>query len=150
MRAEPAPDHLQAGIGHFTRGQYAQAEAELRQASGPEASAYLAGALARQKKYAEAEAPARAALEASPVHEVAVAALGESLVGQKKHDPAIERMSAAIAAKGDLAYAYFWRGQAYYAKKQTDKMVGDFETFLRLAPKAPEAATVEQLLASLK
>jgi tetratricopeptide (TPR) repeat protein len=128
MRAEPAPDHLQAGIGHFTRGQYAQAEAELRQASGPEASAYLAGALARQKKYAEAEAPARAALEASPVHEVAVAALGESLVGQKKHDPAIERMSAAIAAK----------------------MVGDFETFLRLAPKAPEAATVEQLLASLK
>ena len=51
--------------------------------------------------------------------------------------------------KGDLAYAYFWRGQAYYGKKRADQMVSDFETFLKLAPKAPEAPVVRQLISSL-
>jgi len=30
-----------------------------------------------------------------------------------------------------------------------DKMIGDFQTFLKLQPTAPEASTVKQLLASL-
>jgi len=162
--ADPAPasapaDSLQTGIALFQRGEYAKAEATLREATGPDASAYLAASLAKQKKYAEAEAPAKAALEANPTHEVAVAALGESLVGQagrlprlesqRKFDEAIERMSDVIKLKPDLAYAYFWRGQAYYGKKKADKMVSDFETFLKLAPKSPEAPIVRQLLSSL-
>jgi tetratricopeptide (TPR) repeat protein len=149
-RPAAAPDDLQTGIRLYDEGKYAEAEAALRGASGPEASAYLAGSLAKQKKYAEAEAAAKAALEADATHAVAVAALGEALVGQKKHDEAISRLSAAIKAKGDLAYAFYWRGQAYYGKKQHDRMVEDFETFLRLAPKAPEAPTVQQLLSTLR
>src|SRR2546427_6733097 len=152
--ADPAPasapaDSLQTGIALFQQGEYAKAEAALREATGPDASAYLAASLAKQKKYAEAEAPAKAALEANPTHEVAVAALGESLVGQRKFDEAIEKMSDAIKRKADLAYAYFWRGQAYYGKKKADRMVSDFETFLKLAPKSPEAPIVRQLLSSL-
>jgi TolA-binding protein len=58
-------------------------------------------------------------------------------------------MSDAIKRKPDFAYAYFWRGQAYYGKKKADKMVSDFETFLKLAPKSPEAPIVRQLLSSL-
>ena len=148
--ADPAPapapaDSLQTGIALFQRGEYAKAEATLREAAGPEASAYLAASLAKQKKYAEAEAPARTALEANPTNEVALAALGESLVGQRKFDEAIEKMSR----KPDYAYAYFWRGQAYYGKKKADRMVSDFETFLKLAPKSPEAPIVRQLLSSL-
>ena len=54
-----------------------------------------------------------------------------------------------IKRKADFAYAYFWRGQAYYGKKRADKMVSDFETFLKLAPKSPEAPIVRQLLSSL-
>jgi len=150
--ADPAPapaDRLQTGIALFQRGEYAKAEATLREAAGPEASAYLAASLAKQKKYAEAEAPARTALEANPTNEVALAALGESLVGQRKFDEAIEKMSDAIKRKADFAYAYFWRGQAYYGKKKADRMVSDFETFLKLAPKSPEAPIVRQLLSSL-
>lgn len=109
-----------------------------------------AQSLARQKKFAEAEAPARQVLAACPTHPVGVAALGESLVGQKRYDDAITTMSAALAAKADLAYGYLWRGYAYYYKKQPDRMVGDFETFLKLAPTAPEAAAVKQQLAALK
>ena len=78
-----------------------------------------------------------------------MAALGESLVGQRKFDEAVSRMSDALKRKSDLAYAYFWRGQAYYGKKRADQMVSDFETFLKLAPKAPEAPIVRQLISSL-
>lgn len=152
LAAPPAAraDHLQNGIALYEKGKYADAVAELRQAQGAEAQAYLGASLAKQKKYGEAEPPARAAVEALPTHPVAVAAIGEALVGQRKLDDAVSRMSAAIGARDDLAYAYFWRGQAYAGKKQTDKMVADFEKFLELAPNAPEAPTVRQLLASLR
>jgi len=148
----PAPaqaDSLQTGIALFQQGEYARAEVALREASGPDATAYLAASLAKQKKYAEAEAPAKAVLEANPTHEVALAALGESLVGQHKFDEAIDKMSDVLKKKDDLAYAYFWRGQAYYGKKKADRMVADFQTFLKLAPKSPEAPIVRQLLSSL-
>src|SRR5712692_3186664 len=126
-----ADDKLQSAIALFQRGEYAKAEAAAREATGPDASTY------------------RAALEANPTNEVALAALGESLVGQRKFDEAIEKMSDAIKRKADFAYAYFWRGQAYYGKKKADRMVSDFETFLKLAPKSPEAPIVRQLLSSL-
>lgn len=150
VQAAPAPDHLQAGIALFQQGKFPEAEVRLRQATGTEAQAYLGASLARQKRYAEAEAPARAALAASPLHEVALAGLGESLVGQKKYDDAIAALSTALQAKPTIAYAYYWRGQAHYAKKQPDRMVADFEAFLKLAPTAPEAPTVRQLLAGLR
>ncbi len=109
-----------------------------------------AQSLIQQKKYAEAEAPANAALGACPSQAVAAAALGASLVGQKRYDDAVGRMTGVLGAKSDVAYAYLWRGYAYYYKKQPDKLVGDFQTFLKLAPSAPEAGTVQQLLNSLK
>lgn len=141
---------LENGIALYTQGKYAEAEAALRGASGPDVNAYLAASLAKQKKYAEAEPPAKAALQANATNEVAVAALGESLVGQKKYDEAINSLSAALAKKNSLAYAYFWRGQAYDKKKQAARMVADFQAFLRLAPRAPEAPTVQALLAALR
>ena len=141
---------MEDGIDLFRQGKYAQAEAKLRQASGPEAQAYLAAALAKQKKYGEAEGLAKAALGGNPTDEVAVAALGESLVGLKKYDDAIGRLSDALARRADLAYAYFWRAQAYDKKGQPARMVADYEQFLKLAPKAPEAGTVRGLLAALR
>jgi tetratricopeptide (TPR) repeat protein len=148
--AAPVQDDVQAGIAQFKNGNFAAAEAALRNASGPDASAYLAASLAKQKKYAEAEGTARSAVAARPTHEVAVAALGESLVGQKKFDEAIQAMSAAIDAKADLAYAYFWRGQGYDNKRQPAKMAADYQEFLRLAPKAPEAPAVQAILSGLR
>ena len=143
-------DPVQQGITLFREGKYPQAEGVLRSASGAEASAYLGASLAKQKKYADAEGPAKAALAEKPTHEVAVAALGESLVGQKKYDEAVDRLSAAIKAREDLAYAYFWRAQAYDKKSQSARMVADYETFLRLAPKAPEAAVVQAILSATR
>ncbi len=145
-----ADDDVADGVALFKDGKYAEAEARLREAKGTEAEAYLAASLAKQKKYAEAEAPALAALKESPLHAVAVAALGESLVGQKKYDDAIERLSVVLGRKDDLAYAYFWRGQAYDKKNQAARMVADYQSFLKLAPKAPEAPSVQAVLAALR
>jgi tetratricopeptide (TPR) repeat protein len=141
---------LQTGISLYQQGKYAEAAAQLADAPGAEAKAYLAASLAKQKKYGEAEGAAKAALADRPTDALAVAALGEALVGLQKYDEAIDRMGAAIKAMADLAHAYYWRGQAHYKKKQPDRMVSDFETFLKLAPKAPEANSVRQLLAGLK
>jgi len=141
---------LQKGIALYREAKYAEAEAELRGVGGAEASAYLAASLAKQKKYAEAEAPARAALEPNPAYAVGAAALGESLVGQSKFDEAITRLTTVIKEKSDVAYVYYWRAQAHHNKKEVARMVEDYQSFLRLAPDAPEAAAVKILLAGLR
>ena len=117
--------------------------------AGNAAKASDALAKARAKNYAGADAGANAVLGVCPTHAVATQAMGQSLVAQKRYDEAITRLTASIAAKPDLAYAYLWRGYAHYYKKQPDKLIGDFQTFLKLQPTAPEASTVKQLLASL-
>jgi tetratricopeptide (TPR) repeat protein len=146
----PAPDALKDGIALYQSGKYAEAESTLKDAKGSEADAYKAAALVKQKKYEQAEEPARAAASAEPSNEIAVAALGESLVHLKKYDDAVDMLSASIKAEPDMAYAYFWRGQAYQGQKKVDRMLQDFDTFLKLAPKAPEAAAVRQTLSALK
>lgn len=138
------------GIALYNEGRYAEAEPVLRAAvEATEARAYLAATLVRLGRYSEGETEAKAALQADPVHTLAMAALGEALVKQEKLDEAIARMSAALAAKNDLAYAYYWRGQAYQRSKQIARMVDDYQAFLRLEPKAPEAPALKVLLGSL-
>jgi tetratricopeptide (TPR) repeat protein len=149
--ADARAQDVAQGIAVFNEGRYAEAEPLLRAAAeSPEARAYLAATLVRLQRNAEAETEARAALEANPVSPVAVAALGEALVMQGKLDDAIARMSAALEAKNDLAYAYYWRGQAYQRNKQIARMVDDYQAFLTLQPEAPEAPALKVLLASLR
>jgi tetratricopeptide (TPR) repeat protein len=150
LAGSASADSLQEGIALYQQGRFAEAEAKLRAASGTEASAYLGAALSKQKRYADAEGPASAALGADAGHPVAAAALGEALVAQGKYDDAVNRMSSVLAKRSDVAYAYYFRGQAYHKKKQIARMVDDYQAFLKLAPSAPEAAQVKVLLSSLK
>lgn len=142
------------GVALFHQGRFAEAEPVLRRAAQPaetlEARAYLAATLVRLERPAEAEVEARAVLEAEPAQPVAVAALGEALVMQEKLEEAISRMSTALESKNDLAYAYYWRGQAHHRTKQVARMVDDYQAFLALKPEAPEAPALKVLLASLR
>lgn len=139
------------GVALYNEARYAEAEPVLRAAAAaPEARAYLAATLVRLGRHVEAEAEAKAVLEVDAVHPVAVAALGESLVTQDKLEEAIARMTAALAVKNDLAYAYYWRGQAYHRTKQIARMVDDYQAFLTLQPEAPEAPALKVLLGSLR
>lgn len=139
---------LETGIAFYKQGKYADAERVFRSLQGVEARGYLAAALARQNKLDEALPIAEEALKAQGTQPMAAAALGNCLVSKKKYDDAIGRMSAIVEADPKVAYAYFWRGQAYQHVGQTERMAQDFETFLRLAPDAPEAASVQQVLSS--
>ena len=159
--APPAPrvaqaDPVQQGIALYQQGRYQEAANVLHSASGPEADAYRGASLAKLKRYAEAEAPSAAALVENGIHPVAAAGLGEALVGQKKYDDAVARMSSVIDGyaeredKANAAYAFYWRGQAHYAKRETARAIEDFQVFVQLAPNAPETQTIRQLLASLR
>jgi tetratricopeptide (TPR) repeat protein len=143
-------DAARKGIALYEQGRYAEAEAVLAAAPGPEARAYLAATRVKLKKYREAEAPALEALAASPADPVASAALGESLVSQGRLDEAVRRLTAVIQVDARLPYAYYWRGQAYHRMGQIARMVDDYRTFLALAPDAPEAEAVRVLLGGLK
>ncbi len=145
-----ATSGLQAGISLYDQGKYGEAVSALQGVGGVEGNAYLAASLAKQGQFEQALGPANAALEGDATHAVAVAALGEALFGLGRYDDAVARMGDALGKRNDLAYAYYWRGQSYSKKKQTDRMIGDYEAFVRLAPNAPEAATVRQLLAALR
>ena len=139
------------GIALYNEGRYAEAEPAFRAAgAAPEARAWLGATLVRLGRSAEAEVEAKAVLEADPANAVAVKALGEALVAQEKLDEAIARMSAALAAKSDLAYAYYWRGQAHQRSRQVARMVDDYQAFLKLEPEAPEAPALKVLLSSLR
>ena len=151
VSARPAAQgDVQAGIALYDNGKYAEAEAALRGNADLVAKAYFAASLAKQKKHVEAELVAKEVLESRPADEVALAALGNALLGQDKTDEAIERLTAAIQVQPKLAYAYYWRGQAYNNKKKVSSMASDFQMFLRLAPNAPEAKLVQAVLAGLR
>jgi len=161
VRAFQGGNPAQHGIDLYKAGRYAEAETALRGQAGSEAKAYLAASIAKQgtaapaeerkaARYREAEGLALDALAAAPTQAVAAEAAGEALVGLKKYDDAIARLSSVIAAKNDVAYAYYWRGKAYNAKHQTARMIDDFRAFLKLAPDAPEAPPVRALLSALR
>jgi superkiller protein 3 len=59
-------------------------------------------------------------------------------------------LESAIKLNPKNAYAYYYAGLAYNKLKRPDKMVQHFETFLKLAPNAPEAGKVRALLSSIR
>ena len=71
-------------------------------------------------------------------------------VSKGNHKAAAADLETAIQRKPDNAYAHYYAGLAYNGLKRPDKMVERFETFLRLAPDAPEAAKVRSLLRSVR
>jgi len=147
---------LEEGVQLVEQGKFAEAEALLRGVEGVGARAWLARALAKQKKWEEGQAVAKQALADAPFDPVASSALGQSLVGLKRYDEAIQRLGATIAAREEQdtraegALDYFWRGMAWSGKRETARMAVDFETFVHWAPSAPEAETVKRMLGAIR
>jgi tetratricopeptide (TPR) repeat protein len=63
---------------------------------------------------------------------------------------AAEAFDRAIEANSRFAYAYYYAGLAYSKIDRADRMALRFETFLRLAPEAPERPEVESILRTLR
>jgi tetratricopeptide (TPR) repeat protein len=74
------------------------------------------------------------------------------LVASRRNDfaRAADAFSRTAELKPDFAYAHYYAGLACQRLKQTAKMSEHLETFMRLAPEAPERPAVAAILRTLR
>jgi predicted Zn-dependent protease len=119
----------------------------LRDTTGSEGFRRAADvAIARMDGRADAAQDARAAMAEFPADPFVQYEAGLTLVLQGDAAAGAQAFDAAINASPMFAYAYYQAGQAYSRLNRPDLTVARFETFVRLAPSAPERVQVESIL----
>ena len=98
----------------------------------------------------EAMAAATRAVGASDGNPYAHYQLGIVASRQNSFDRAAQAFGRSVEIKPDLAYGHYYAGIANQRIKQIPKMSEHLETFMRLAPDAPERAAVAAILRTLK
>jgi len=102
------------------------------------------------KQYDRALQNLDAAKEKDPNNSEAFLYRGVLFVDQKDYSRALPELEKAIELDQKNAYAHYYAGIAYSNSGKPDKMVGEFQTFLKLAPDAPESAKVRSMLRALR
>ena len=109
---------------------------------------YLGSAQVRLKQFG----PARSALEAAGEHGYDPILVdyqtGLSFALQERWQDAIKALDAVAEKDPKFAPLYFYRGLSWGQLDRTDKMLVDMDQFVKLAPKAPEAAVAKTYLAA--
>jgi tetratricopeptide (TPR) repeat protein len=103
-------------------------------------------ALARVGNQADAGEVARAAVAAFPGDPFVQFEAGVTLALQGDMAGAAAAFDTALNASPMMAYAYYQSGLAYNRLNRPDLTIARFESFVRLAPAAPERAQVESVL----
>jgi tetratricopeptide (TPR) repeat protein len=149
------PDNLEAnyylGMTLLELEKYSESEPFLQKAADgkPEARAGLGRAFMMQDKFDEATSQLDAAQKDLPDSSAVYQYRGMILLKQEKYGEAEEQLVKAVELDPKNAYAHYYLGMTDSRLKKTDRMVKEFQLFLQLAPKAPEAAKVKSLLRSL-
>ena len=107
--------------------------------------------LVQMQRYGEAEPVIRAALKLQEQSPVAHYFLGQALANLGKFDEAETELVTAVKT-GDPAVREAYRTLAiiYSAKGNKKAAAMQLETYLKLAPQAPDAAQLRQVIAQLK
>ncbi len=103
-------------------------------------------AMARLENQPDQLQIARDAAGASPTDAFVQFEAGVTLAMQGEFAAGAQAFDAAIGASPMLAYAYYQAGLAYNRADRPDLTIARFETFVRLAPSAPERGQVESIL----
>lgn len=105
--------------------------------------------LVQQKKHAEAERALRDALARDPALAVARLYLGRVLIKLARLDEAEKELRAALQTGGEapMSAAYRYLGALYIERGERERAAEALETYLRLAPQAPDAAQVRDIIA---
>ena len=103
-----------------------------------------------RKEYPAAATLLNEAIALNPDHVQARMLRAEIGLHEKNYKPVAEDAEKVIALDPKNAYAYYYAGIAFSNLKRPDKMADYFQSFLKLAPNAPEAAKVQSLLRSLR
>jgi len=150
-----AQAHEYLGLVYLSVGKLDQASAELLRAdelspSSDSVKIGLARLYIESKQFDKAEEFLKNAQQINGENPDIPLYSGALKVAQRDFQGAISDLNQAIARKSDNAYAHYYAGLAYNALKRPDKMVESFQTFLKLAPNAPEADRVRSLLRSVQ
>jgi tetratricopeptide (TPR) repeat protein len=153
------PDNARAheliGLAYLKQNRLNEAEketqraAELSKDSVTTQIALARVAIARQNWDTASNALSRASEIDSSHSEIALYK-GSLFLAKKDYKNAVETLTPYVAANPDEPYGHYYLGLAQYGMKKPDRMVEQFQRFLELAPKAPEAARVESLLRSVR
>jgi tetratricopeptide (TPR) repeat protein len=151
------PDNVEAlrvlGMSLVRQGKSGDALPFLEKAASasPDAASVklaLAEAYAGGKQYDKAGELVNAAASLQGDHSDLPYYRGMLAVLKKQYKDAVPLLEDAIKQNPDNAYAHYYAGLAYSNTQRPDKMVDSFNNFLRLEPKAPEAAKVRSFLKS--
>jgi tetratricopeptide (TPR) repeat protein len=69
-------------------------------------------------------------------------------LGRQQNSEAAASLESYLKNNPDNAYAHYYAGLAYNGAKRPDKMLTQFELFLKLRPDAPEAKKVRAVLST--
>ncbi|HEU4386604.1 MAG TPA: tetratricopeptide repeat protein [Blastocatellia bacterium] len=137
--------------------QWAEAEGQIKKALSDKSAdvvdlkTKLGVVELRQNKFADAAAVLKDAVLAEPDNPVAQMTLGSALVQTGELDAAEKALLRAYQLKGSaMPGAQLLLGQVYFQKKDLEKALHAFETYLRDLPDAPNAAQVQQAIQQLR
>ena len=156
---EAEPDNVQAheyfGLALLGAGKIGEAETALSRAQelDPNSDSVrigLARVFIERKQFDRAEAALQEAAALNNDNGDVPLYRGAMKLAQRNYQGAVDDLNIALSRKPDNAYANYYAGLAWNGLKKPDKMVESFQTFLKLAPNAPEAERVKSLLRSVR
>ena len=109
-------------------------------------------ALLELRRPAEAEGQFRKALKKNAASPSAHLYLGVILLGRREFEEAERELQAAAAGAGgdEVARAHYYLGGLYWELKQYKRAADELETYLKLAPSAPDAERLRTTIKGLR
>jgi Tfp pilus assembly protein PilF len=101
------------------------------------------------RRPAEAEEQFRRALKKTPASPWAHFYLGMILLGRREYVEAESELKAA-GSDGEIPMAHYYLGGLYWEMKQHKKAADELETYLKLAPSAPDSARLRATIKELR
>ncbi|MDP2997214.1 MAG: tetratricopeptide repeat protein [Bryobacterales bacterium] len=139
------------GMTLLRLGKLDEAKDALRKAADldpadAEAKLGLAEAAAHEKNFDEANGLVEEAVTLNAESPKVPYVRGVIKAGQRDFKGAVKDLEEACEKDERNAYAHYYAGLSYNALKRPDKMIGHFQSFTKLAGKAPEAQRVQTIL----
>jgi tetratricopeptide (TPR) repeat protein len=144
------------GVQYLKLGQLNQALEALRSAVklAPEAFSprlNLGIALLNKREFSQAEAELRRALKKNEASPTAHLYLGITLISLRNHDEAEKELQRAVTLGDDeMSLAHYYLGGIYWGRREYKRAADELETYLRLAPQAPDAERVRNTIKELR
>ncbi|MFL6257893.1 MAG: tetratricopeptide repeat protein [Pyrinomonadaceae bacterium] len=108
-------------------------------------------ALSELRRTAEAEEQFRKAIKKNAASPSGHLYLGMILLGRRELEEAERELKASVeAGGGEIARAHYYLGGLYWEQKQYKRAADELETYLKLAPSAPDAARLRTTIKELR